>query len=48
MLRDAGGAGLIEDPPHPRPIGEGMGLGLMGHGAGTGIKSIPTAGMGFR
>ena len=45
--RDAGGAGLIRDPPHPHPIGAGMGTGLMGHGAGTGIKFIPTAGMGM-
>ena len=45
--RDAGGAGLIEDPPNPRPIGAEMGPGLMGHGAGMGIKFIPTAGMGM-
>ena len=45
--RDAGGAGLIGDPPHPRPIGERMGPGLMGYGAGTGIKFIPIAGMGM-
>ena len=25
--RDAGGVGLIGDPPHSRPIGAGMGLG---------------------
>ena len=45
--RDAGRAGLIGDPPHPRPIGAEMGLDLMGHGAGKGIKFIPTAGMGM-
>ena len=47
ISRDAGGAGIIGDPPHPRPIGAGMGPGLMGHGADTGIKFIPTAGMGM-
>ena len=47
VSRDADGVGLIGDPPHPRPIWAGMGPGLMGHGAGTGIKFIPTAGMGM-
>ena len=37
--RDAGEAGLIGDPPHPRPIGVEMGPGLMGHGASTSIRS---------
>ena len=45
--RDAGGAGLIGDLPHPRPIEEGMGPGLIGHGASTGIEFIPTTGMGM-
>ena len=38
--RDVGGAGLIGDQPHFRPIRAGMGPGLMGYGAGTGIKFI--------
>ena len=47
VTRDAGRAGLIGDPPHPRPIGKGMVPGLMGNGVGTSIKFIPTAGMGM-
>ena len=47
MTRDAGGAGLIRDPPHSHPIRAGMGPGLMGYGAGRDIKFIPTAGMGM-